>query len=213
MSDTILEKVDRRQQLLDVAEGLFAQKGYEAVSIRDLAKEAKVNIAMVSYYFGSKEKLFEALIESKIPRTRERLETLASSDLNPWEKLAQTVDLYTDKFFAGRAFHKVVMREMSLQQRPEHVKLITGYMAHNMELIRGFIVEGQEKGMFRYVDVELTIATIFGSLSTIINNGSLMCAMMKEEINDLIYSEQFKARFKNHLKALLQAHLVISNQP
>ena len=85
MSDTILEKVDRRQQLLDVAEGLFAQKGYEAVSIRDLAKEAKVNIAMVSYYFGSKEKLFEALIESKIPRTRERLETLASSDLNPWE--------------------------------------------------------------------------------------------------------------------------------
>ncbi len=211
MSDTFSEKIDRRQQLLDVAERLFAEEGYEAVSIRKLASEAGVNVAMVGYYFGSKDKLFEALIESKIPKTRERLQDLAASNLNPWEKLSQVIDLYADKFFTGRAFHRVVMREMSLQQRPEHVKLITGYMAGNMEFIRSFIVEGQEKGMFRYVDIELTIATIFGSLSTVINNRPLMCAVMKES-DDNIYNEQFKNRFKNHLKALVQAHLMIAGK-
>ena len=211
MSDNNAEKIDRRQQLLDVAERLFAQKGYEAVSIRDLASEAGVNVAMVSYYFGSKDKLFEALIESKMPRTRERLEELAASGLSPWEKLSQVIDMYAEKFFAGRAFHRVVMREMSLQQRPEHVNLIAGYMERNIELIRGFIVEGQEKGIFRYVDVELTIATIFGSLSTIINNRLLVC-MMTKEAEEIVYNEQFKNRFKNHLKALLQAHLVIAGQ-
>ncbi len=55
MADTTgAEKTDKRQHLLDTAESLFAQQGYEAVSIRQLAAEAGVNVAMVSYYFGSK---------------------------------------------------------------------------------------------------------------------------------------------------------------
>lgn len=210
MADTTsTDKSDKRQHLLDIAEVLFAQHGYEAVSIRQLAAEANVNIAMVSYYFGSKDKLFEALIESKIPRSRAALELLASSELSPWEKISQTIDLYVEKFFTGRNFHRVIMREMSLLQRPDNVKLILGYMTRNMELIRGFILEGQEKGVFRYVDVELTIASIFGSLSTVVNNSSLMCAMLQEKDLDGIYTEQHKTRFKNHLKSLLQAHLVL----
>ena len=52
--------LDKRDQILEAAEELFAQKGFEGTSVRDLAKKAKVNVAMISYYFGSKEKLFES---------------------------------------------------------------------------------------------------------------------------------------------------------
>lgn len=209
MPSTIMsEKVDKRRHLLEVAEQLFAQQGYEAVSIRHLAAEAGINIAMVSYYFGSKEKLFEALIADKFPRTRERLEELAQSPLSPWEKLLQTVELYAEKFFDGRNFHRLVMREMSLCQRPEHVKIITDYLAHNLDIVRGFIVEGQQKGMFRPVDVELTLATVFGAFSALVSHGSLMCIMLHEDCEENVYSEKTRARFKNHLNALLRAHLM-----
>ena len=43
------------------AEKLFAEKGFAATSTRDIAKNAGVNVSMISYYFGSKEKLFEEI--------------------------------------------------------------------------------------------------------------------------------------------------------
>lgn len=211
MSDST-DKLDKRQKLLEIAEQLFAKHGFEAVSVRQLAAEADVNLAMVSYYFGSKDGLFQALIISKFPKTRGILEDLAQSDLHPWEKLTRTIDMYVDKFFLGRAFHRVIMREMSLQQRPEHVALIRENMALNQEIIRSFIVEGQQKGLFRYVDVELTIASLFGTISSAINQGALTCSMLGETDPEQLYSDKNRERFKQHLKSMLQSHLMAANQ-
>jgi AcrR family transcriptional regulator len=211
MQDSIhIEKPDKRQHLLEVAERLFAQQGYEAVSIRQLAAEADVNIAMVSYYFGSKEKLFEALLESKLPKTRQVLEQLLASEIPSWEKLSKIIDMYIDKFFSGKAFHRIIMRELSLQQRPDHVKIIAENMGRNMQVIRSIIEEGQEKGQFRYVDVELTIASIFGTLSTAINNQPLMCILMKEPDVEMVYGDAYRERFRKHIKSMMQAHLFVS---
>jgi len=48
-----------RDRLLDAAEELFCEHGFEGTSIRDIAAIAKCNIASVNYYFGGKEKLYE----------------------------------------------------------------------------------------------------------------------------------------------------------
>ena len=56
---------DKQIQILEVAEILFAEKGFDGTSIRNIAKLAKINIAMVSYYFGSKERLLESLIVNR----------------------------------------------------------------------------------------------------------------------------------------------------
>lgn len=210
MSDnTSDEKPDKRQALLEVAERLFAQQGFEAVSVRQLAKEAGTNVAMVSYYFDSKDGLFQELIASKFPHTRGVLEALAANQsLSPWEKMSRTVDLFLDMFFERRAFHAIIMREMSLKQRPDHVKAITDNMSKNMLIIRGFIVEGQEKGLFRYVDADFAIIMMFGALTSYINNSALICKMMHEPVEENIFSEANKIRFKGQLKAMLQAHLM-----
>ena len=47
-----------QERLLDAAEELFCEKGYEATSVRDLAASAECNVASVNYYFGGKEKLY-----------------------------------------------------------------------------------------------------------------------------------------------------------
>ncbi len=52
------EELGTKHRLLAVAERLFAERGLAATSIRDLAREAEVNIAAVNYYFGSKENLY-----------------------------------------------------------------------------------------------------------------------------------------------------------
>ncbi|HQG39237.1 MAG TPA: helix-turn-helix domain-containing protein, partial [Chitinophagales bacterium] len=60
------KNIDKREFILDAAERLFAEQGFEAVSVREISKAADINIAMVSYYFGSKEKLYEEVIQRKI---------------------------------------------------------------------------------------------------------------------------------------------------
>lgn len=56
--------VDRRSAILLAAQKLFAEAGYHAVSIRDIAKEAAVPLALVGYYFGAKHELFHAIFDS-----------------------------------------------------------------------------------------------------------------------------------------------------
>lgn len=68
---------DRRFAILLAAEKLFAQRGYNGVSIRQIADEAGVPLALVGYYFGPKHELFGAIFEHWNSTIRERLDALA----------------------------------------------------------------------------------------------------------------------------------------
>ena len=54
-----------KEKLLDAAEKLFARKGYHGTSLRQITREAGVDLALVNYHFGGKEKLFEAVLERR----------------------------------------------------------------------------------------------------------------------------------------------------
>jgi len=78
------EKVDTKARILDAAEKLFGQKGFEATSLRDITAEAQVNLAAVNYHFQSKESLIDAVIARRIePVNRHRLEMLDAAGPNP----------------------------------------------------------------------------------------------------------------------------------
>src|SRR5882762_8534622 len=55
---------DARARLIDAAMELFAEKGYEGASVRDLAAAAGVNVAAVSYHFGSKDALYHECLRA-----------------------------------------------------------------------------------------------------------------------------------------------------
>ena len=99
--------IDTKELMLDAAEALFAEHGYEGTTTRMLAKEAGVNIAMVSYYFGSKEKLFEALVESRAGVLRDKLISLTERDIDPWTKIELIVDYYVERIISNRNFHRI----------------------------------------------------------------------------------------------------------
>lgn len=62
------QKVEQTAKLdiLNTARSLFAKKGFEAISVREIAKESGQNISMISYYFGSKEGLYKEIIGGHI---------------------------------------------------------------------------------------------------------------------------------------------------
>ncbi len=71
------QRRDTRSRILDVAEELFGEQGLDRVSIRDITRNAKVNLAAINYHFGSKEDLIAAVFERRvIPVNHARLAAL-----------------------------------------------------------------------------------------------------------------------------------------
>ncbi len=60
---TAKSPVEPKQRILDAAISLFAQRGFAAIGVREIAKEADVNIAMISYYFEGKVGILKSILE------------------------------------------------------------------------------------------------------------------------------------------------------
>ena len=60
-----------RERILDVAERLFAERGFDATSLRNITTDAAVNLAAVNYHFGSKDELILAALKRRDARWRE----------------------------------------------------------------------------------------------------------------------------------------------
>lgn len=69
-----------KERLLDEAEALFAQKGYDAVSVREITNAARCNLAAVNYHFGNKKNLYLEVFRARwIPRSRRLQESFKKS--------------------------------------------------------------------------------------------------------------------------------------
>jgi AcrR family transcriptional regulator len=111
-------KAERTQAvILDAAESLFAESGYDAVSMRDVADSAGVPLGLINYHFGSKEKLFEAVIARRADelnaRRRAALAAIGKSAPNTIEAvLAAFLRPYLDLSLRGgpgwRSYGKLI---------------------------------------------------------------------------------------------------------
>lgn len=108
-----VELNDKKIQILEVAEKLFSEKGFEGTSIRDISKEAKINIAMVSYYFGSKERLLESLILYKTSDLKVLLENLSAENLEPLDKVNKLIEIYIHRINCNRGIYRVLHFELT----------------------------------------------------------------------------------------------------
>ncbi len=77
MRDMTIPESGSKRKLVDAAEQLFAEKGFEAVSVRHITQLAKTNVAAVNYHFGSREELLTlVMMRCMEPITEERLARL-----------------------------------------------------------------------------------------------------------------------------------------
>lgn len=205
---------DKHIHILQVAEQLFSEKGFDGTSVRDIAGQANVNLAMISYYFGSKEKLMAALIDHRSGYTRGILEELNKDEsLSPWEKIDKLIDLYVDKILNNYKFHCIMTQHLPTVQSDEIREMITEIKAQNFEQVKKIILEGQKKKVFRKVDMELTVGTVMGTITQVTLSKNLYCRLMNVENDDEEgYRKKMIPKIKNHLKQLLKAHLDIRNQ-
>lgn len=199
--------VDKRVYILDVAERLIAEQGFEAVTIREISKAADINIAMVSYYFGSKEKLYEEIINRKLIPF-EKLKEKAESCDTYFDKLMCVTDVITDKFFENRNFQIIVFREMSMNQRTHMADFLIEHMQRNFLFISDIIKKGIRKKEFKNVDVDFTVMSLFAIIRMYTTSGMMICKLTNKASVDEVYDVKQKTKIKKFIAELFSAHLL-----
>ncbi|WP_089810150.1 TetR/AcrR family transcriptional regulator [Chitinophaga sp. YR627] len=196
--------------ILESAEKLFASHGFHATSVRDIAHEAGVNIAMISYYFGSKEKLIESIFLKRIINWKAILnETLADNSKTYIERLDSLIENFVRRIIGNPCFNLMMMRAQ-IQADMLVNDLIHESKKEVYEVIGTFINAGQEQGIFnKDVDVLMMVATLTGTTNHIMSTRHHFQRMSNlEHLTDSELQEYLIIHTSNHLKNLFKAILI-----
>ena len=195
---------------MESAEKLFAEKGFDGTSVRDISEEAGVNLAMISYYFGSKEKLLETLFLYRGHSITLQLESmLQNKQMSSLQKVYGLIDGYMERIMKLQCFHKIMSREQMANVKGPTTKLIHQLKKKNQELVQELISEGQKKGEFkRNIDAPLLMATLIGTTSHIVTTQHYYRKLNNlEDLSEEEFEKHLKKKLSTHLKSLFKAVL------
>lgn len=155
------------QRLLDAGAELFDQKGYHNVSIKEIGRLAGCNSALIAYHYGSKQALYQAIIESQLQALQQLQVRLDKEGLPPLERLKEYLHTILKSQLDPRRHMVILYQELitpsglltsdswsRLARMGDHVQTL---------LIRA-VAEGelkspQEKDDYSYVTFILTAVT------------------------------------------------------
>lgn len=159
-----MEWNEKQVQILEVAEKLFAERGFDGTSVRQISKEADINVAMISYYFGSKEKMLSALLNYRMSDFKIQLESILAKDIDYEKKVQEIVAFVVMRVHKNRRTHKIVNFEYSNDTLNISFEAYLAQKHENFAVIENFIKDGQKKGFFSdMVNIPLIIPTILGT--------------------------------------------------
>jgi AcrR family transcriptional regulator len=197
-------------QIMEAAEALFAERSFSGTSVRDIAEAADVNLAMISYYFGSKEKLMEAMFTYRGEHYKLQLQNIIrNNSLSSKQKVEKLIEEYVDRIFQKQNFHKIMVREQMTNNNGPVSKLIYELKSGNQALIKQLIQEGQKNGEFKKnVDISFLMMTLVGTVSQLMTARHFYRKMNDlESLSEEEFEKYIKKKLSAHLKNLFKAML------
>lgn len=138
-----------RAALVDAARACFLHNAYERVSIRELARRANVDAAMIRYYFGSKAGLFETMVRETIAPVAQILKHNLSCELHSPEELMQA---YYQMMAANPALPRLIFQVLNNQNDNEAFAVLSGVFREMLSNASGWV---QQLAARRQLNVNL----------------------------------------------------------
>ena len=154
-----------RSEILDAATEEFSSRGFKGASMDAIAARTSTTRALINYYFGSKERLYLAVLEAVYSEIREAERLLDPGHLPPVEAIRRIVEFTYNYYVEHEDFVRLVVAEN--QARGRHMQKFTSMRAVNRPIIDTLsevLARGRADGVFRgdvdAIDVHMTIAAL-----------------------------------------------------
>ena len=154
-----------RARILTAAIAEFASRGFKGASMDAIAARTQTTRALINYYFGSKERLYLAVLERVYAEIRDAERELQLDHLPPVEAIRRIVEFTYDYYVAHEYFVRLVVAEN--QAKGRHMKRSPALRTLNrpiVDTLGGVLARGQAEGRFRPdvdpIDVHMAIAAL-----------------------------------------------------
>jgi AcrR family transcriptional regulator len=154
---------NRREQILGVASGLFAQQGFRGTTTRLIAEQAGVNEALIFKHFPSKEELYWAVIERKINSAApgERMQQVLDAGGDDLEILSRVASQVLERRAKDQTLSRLLLFS-ALEKHELSERFFRNYVADYFEVLARFVRKGIADGRFRDVDSLLAARSFLG---------------------------------------------------
>lgn len=152
-----------KERILNVAQKIFAEKGFEATTTQEIADKAKINKAMIYYYFKSKDDLYLEVLKSFFEKISSRFSDATSMNLTPPEKLKIFLSEYIDIVSKNSEIPSFILQSfISKKKQVLHAlkELILPLYKNALALFE----EGKSKGYFHNLNFENLSSTVVGAV-------------------------------------------------
>jgi len=197
--DYPLKSEHPRYRILDAGRKLFAELGYERTTVSLICKEAGVNRAMVSYYYGGKLALFQEIIELSNMRFLNRLREGVYLENGAEKRLKTFIGYIVEFYISEPEITEIMIRELG--SNFAHVgDILERYLIQILSIITDVIQEGIDTGLFDKWESPIQIAYfVFGA----INSHFVVHKILKRTNVAPFINKENSARITEHLYRLI----------
>jgi len=141
----------------------FAERGFAGTTTQEIARIAGVNKALISYHFGGKQGLLDALYGQVLERLDPGIARLRDSDGDVFQDLGDFIGTFAGLSDLNPDYPVVLLRGLITGEMDPEGGFANRLLESN-RILKAILVKGIEEGRFRAVDPLLTQASILGSL-------------------------------------------------
>ncbi len=152
-----------REKILAAGLELFAARGYDVVTIREIAEAAGVNSAMIYYYFQDKEDLYRRLLDHVFATLMQNVRDTAAIEGGTDAALRKLSRMYVSFLQENQNFISLMRYELG-RGGPYLPELADKYLKHGFSAVRTLIEQGIRQGEIRDIDPGLGVVSILGML-------------------------------------------------
>lgn len=191
-------KIDSRDALLTAGKSLFAHRGFDGTTVKDLADAAGVNVSLVSYHFGGKENLYRACLEGfgrdRLAATERLLKPCAT--LTEFElRLTLFAEDFVESHLLNRDVCTIIHRDFD-GGNPIALEVFYEVFMKMYEHLRGFVGAAQVGGMLRPdLDLDISTGLMFGGLIHSLRADPCRLQMGQQTIDDPAFRAQLVLHF------------------
>jgi TetR/AcrR family transcriptional regulator len=151
------------QRIVATAASMFAEQGLAGARMDEIARVAKVNKALLYYYFRSKEELHRFVLETLLSQLRTRVWGESNASLPARKRLTTVIDNFFEFIRLHPNYPRVIQREM-MSNGPNVEWIVSQYYRPLHLRLVALIEEGIANGEFRRVDARNTALTVVSSM-------------------------------------------------
>ena len=158
--------VDRREQILAAATRRFAEFGFEATTVRQIADDVNILSGSLYHHFATKEEILEEIVRDAIIQTRDDARRIAALDLDAEQRFVALLMIELHRLTASQEVYAIVFNERKFFRRSTYFHYLVQAKKASYDAWSAILSDGVKEGLFHAeLDIYLTISTVLRMLN------------------------------------------------